>query len=272
MSISGATRLVALDIDGTLIAPGVSHDALPDGAMTEVIGELIESGVIVVLATGRMYPGTLRIAHHLGVTQPLICQQGAATLDLDGRVLRRCVIDPTIALEVADFAEQAGWPYAWFDSERYFVSKANHASQYFADVSGVSVEIHHSPKSADVQAVGIDIISSREHAGAIHGELQQRYGNRVQLLDFGLVTAVHGADASKGQAVAALADELGIDAAGVLAIGDSANDESMLRWAGHGAAPEHCDRYARAAADEVLAGSGVDGVVKLLQGLLTARS
>jgi hydroxymethylpyrimidine pyrophosphatase-like HAD family hydrolase len=79
------------------------------------------------------------------------------------------------------------------------------------------------------------------------------------------VTAVHAPEASKGKALSVLAKELGIQRSEVLAIGDSVNDVSMLLWAGHSAAPEHCYHYARAAADEILPGAGVDGVVARLQ-------
>ncbi|MFK7915406.1 MAG: HAD family hydrolase [Pseudomonadales bacterium] len=260
-------KLVALDIDGTLLAPGVKPTALPDSAMTDAVQSLMAAGVTVALATGRMYPGTVRIAEHLGITQPLICQQGASTHALDGTLLHNRSIDHDIARELAAFAVSEGWPYAWFDHERYLVSEPNPASQYFAEVSGVAFEEHAAPHESDVVPVGIDIISTREHAGAIHAGLQERYGDRVELLDFGLVTAVHAAQASKGTALAALAGELGYSAAQVLAIGDSANDASMLRWAGHGAAPEHSDRYARNAADEILTGAGVDGVSSLLRTL-----
>lgn len=261
-------QLVALDIDGTLLAPGVEPTALPDAAMTQAVEGLMAAGITVVLATGRMYPGTVRIAEHLGIRQPLICQQGASTHALDGTLLHGRAIDPDIARELAAFAEADGWPYAWFDHERYLVSEPNPASQYFAEVSGVSIELHATPQQSDVVPVGVDIVSTREHAGAIHDGLLARYGERVELLDFGLVTAVHAADASKGRALAVLAGELGLATSQVLAVGDSANDESMLRWAGVGAAPEHCDRYARGAADRILTGNGVDGVAALLRELI----
>ena len=51
----------------------------------------------------------------------------------------------------------------------------------------------------------------------------------------------------------------------ILAIGDSVNDASMLTWAGHSAAPEHCDHYAQGAATEILPGPGVSGVAALLR-------
>jgi Cof subfamily protein (haloacid dehalogenase superfamily) len=264
-------RLIALDIDGTLIPPGAQHTALPDANLTNTIARLIEAGIEVVLATGRMYPGTASIAKHLGITHPLICQQGAATLKLDGQIIRQCAIDQEIAHELADYAMEEDWPYAWFDAKRYLVSAPNPASQHFADVSGIEFEIHDTPQHSGVIASGIDIISTSEHSTAIHRLLETRYGARVELLDFSSVTAVHSAEASKGKAVAQLAQDLGIDRSHVLAIGDSVNDASMLNWAGHSAAPEHCDAYARAAADEVVKGEGVEGVTALLKALLKSQ-
>ena len=41
-------RLVALDIDGTLLAPGVPVDAVPDAAMTEAVHALRDAGIVVV--------------------------------------------------------------------------------------------------------------------------------------------------------------------------------------------------------------------------------
>jgi hypothetical protein len=37
------TQLVALDIDGTLIAPGAGHEAVPDAEMTDAVGRLLEA-------------------------------------------------------------------------------------------------------------------------------------------------------------------------------------------------------------------------------------
>ena len=79
---------------------------------------------------------------------------------------------------------------------------------------------------------------------------------------------MHAPAASKGNALQALADELGIDRAHILAIGDSVNDVSMLQWAGQSAAPAHCDQYARGAAHEILEGDGVSGVVAKLREVL----
>ena len=237
--------------------------------MTEAIRNLHDAGIAVALATGRMYPGTAHIAKHLGIEQPLICQQGASVHESDGTLRHGCSIDSTIALELYEFAVTHGWSLAWFDSARYLVTSHTPQAEFFAQVSQVAIELNAEPHKSGVQATGIDIISTIEDSKDIHVLLEARYGSRITLLDFPSVTAVHAPDASKGNALDALSHELGIDRKDVLAIGDSVNDVSMLSWAAHSATPAHCDRYARDSAKEVLIGEGVSGVVNKLRSLIS---
>jgi Cof subfamily protein (haloacid dehalogenase superfamily) len=266
------TQLVALDIDGTLIAPGAGHEAVPDDEITDAVARLVEAGVVVVLASGRMYPGTLRIARHLGLDGPLICQQGASVHRLDGSLLHRFAIDAGIADQLVAFALEHDWPYAWFDAVRYLVSRPNDASAEYGRVSGVIPEYRADAHRTGVVPTGIDIISTLEHASGVHQYLAARFGDRINLLDFPSVTAAHAPEASKGNALALLAHDLGIERRAVLAIGDSVNDVSMLRWAGRGVAMPHSDRYAREAADEMLDGNGVSGVAPLLRSISSAAA
>lgn len=261
-------RLIALDIDGTLIPPGGGHQALPDAELTDVIGRLVQAGVVIALASGRMFPGTLRIAQHLRLTSPLICQQGSTVCLPSGEITHQFSLAPDIAHELVEFAQEEGWPFAWFDALRYLASLPNRASEEFGLVSGVQPEYRDNPHLSGIDPTGVDIISTQEHANGIHRLLESRYGDRVHLLDFPFVTAAHAAEASKGSALKLLADDLGIPQAQVLAVGDSVNDVSMLRWAGHGVTLPHCDRYARVAADEVLTDEGITGVAKLLRRVL----
>ncbi len=261
-------RLVALDIDGTLLAPGVDPQALPDEEMTQAVRDLIDAGVVVVLASGRMYPGTAHVGRHLGVGAPFICQQGASVHNEDGSIHYAYSIDADIAAELVSYAQTNNWSLAWFDAHRYLVTSHSDQADYFAAVSQVDVEVNPSPLTSGVRATGVEIISNRTKAADVHRELEARYGSRVTLLDFTSVTAVHAPPASKGNALAKLAGELNIRQADVLAIGDSVNDISMLSWAGASAAPMHADAPTKAAAKEVLDGIGVSGVAARLRAVV----
>jgi Cof subfamily protein (haloacid dehalogenase superfamily) len=259
-----AVKLVALDIDGTLLEPGVPHDAMPNDSIVEAVAALRSRGIIVMLATGRMYPGTAPIAHHLGIEETIICQQGASIHEPDGKLRHAFSIDEDIAAELYEFAVEHGYSLSWFDHERYLVTRKTPASEFFAALSGVEIEIHPRPQESGVKATGIDIVSNEKASKDVHRFLEARYGGKVALLDFTAVTAVHEPRASKGNALAMIASELGIAQSQVLAIGDGINDVSMLSWAGQSATPAHGDIFAKDSAKEVLTGDGVGGVVSRL--------
>jgi Cof subfamily protein (haloacid dehalogenase superfamily) len=257
-------KLVALDIDGTLLAPGVAHDALPEDDIVEAVAALQANDIVVMLVTGRMYPGTAPIANHLGLDEPMICQQGASIHAPDGGLRLGYTIDQDIAVELYEFAMSHEYSLAWFNHERYLVTRRSPASDFFAAVSGIEIEMHPRPVESGVKATGIDIVSNKKVSSDVHRLLEARYGNRVALLDFSTVTAVHDPRASKGNALAMIASELGVEQSQVLAIGDGINDVSMLAWAGHSATPAHGDAFAKDSAKEILEGEGVSGVVSRL--------
>ncbi|NEC93083.1 HAD hydrolase family protein, partial [Streptomyces sp. SID12501] len=104
------TRLVALDVDGTLM----SYDGVISAEVRQGVAALVEAGVHVVVATGRAVHSATRVAADLGLTTGyVVASNGAVTARLDpdepgGYALVRTVtFDPgpalrTLALELPD--------------------------------------------------------------------------------------------------------------------------------------------------------------------------
>jgi hydroxymethylpyrimidine pyrophosphatase-like HAD family hydrolase len=248
-------KLVALDIDGTLIPPAhYGHvDMWPDARITAAVSGLQDRGITVVLASGRMFPGTAAIARHLGLSTPVICQQGCSVHLLDGTTVHEFPIDSHAALDVVRYARECGHAYEWFNPLRYLVSSAGESAMQYGRVSGIEPEYMERPEESGVIPTGVGVISSRLMAPDVHRALVAEHGENLHLLDFPDVTVAVAADANKGHALSLICADLGIERHDTVAIGDSVNDASMLLWAGRGVALAHSDRYALDAADEVLA-------------------
>jgi hydroxymethylpyrimidine pyrophosphatase-like HAD family hydrolase len=70
----------------------------------------------------------------------------------------------------------------------------------------------------------------------------------------------------KGEALAFVTNRLGIGRESVMAVGDSMNDESMIRWAGWGVAMRNGDDRIKAMASFVTARTNEeDGVAELVE-------
>lgn len=259
-------KLVALDIDGTIVPTGSQGSALPDERVRRAITRLTDAGLLVVLASGRMFPGTQRIAACLGLRTPVICQQGCSVHLVDGTMLHEFPIEHRVAIEVVNYSRELGRAYEWFNPIRYLASAETEATRNYGRVSGITPEYRPDPERSGVRPTGVGVISNAEEAPGIHRELVSRYADALHVLDFPEVTVAVAPDANKGHALSLLCADFGIDRHDVLAIGDSVNDAPMLAWAGRGIAVAHADRYALDAADEILDG-GDDAVAALLESL-----
>ena len=92
---SRKARLVALDLDGTLLDRG---NVISDGN-TAAVREAVAAGIHIVFATSRWYVLAKRSADMLGVTAPIICHNGA---------LVRSPVDDARLLELSVPARRAG--------------------------------------------------------------------------------------------------------------------------------------------------------------------
>jgi Cof subfamily protein (haloacid dehalogenase superfamily) len=80
----------------------------------------------------------------------------------------------------------------------------------------------------------------------------------VELLPLGL---------SKARGLSLAARRLGLTAADTVAFGDMPNDLPMFEWAGYGVAMGNAHDLLKAAADEVTASNGEDGIALVLERL-----
>ncbi len=284
---SGGYRLLALDVDGTLL----------DGAGTlrwrtrEAVARAARSGLQPVLCTGRRYRRAREIARELALEVPLVCNSGALVKDPAGpRTLWRADLAPeTLAAVLAVFAEHGHLAVSFTDHDDpaapdLLVLRYPAGRPEFDDY--VRLNLEHAridPGWVDRHAVEatphFHLCAIGTHPGmlALQASLHHRMAN--QIVTFvqrspryrGWMCEVLHPEASKWSAVMHLAGLWGIRADQVCAVGDDRNDEPMLRGAGLGVAMGHAPPEVRAAADRVIGDHDSEALADLIDELIALR-
>jgi hydroxymethylpyrimidine pyrophosphatase-like HAD family hydrolase len=259
-------RLVATDLDGTL----VRTDGSVSPATREVLAELDRRGVPVVIVTARPIRWMDDLWPLVGRHGLAVVSNGAAVVEVraDGdhrvRDVRGIGVEAGLALveAVRKAAPEASFAVecvsglvrdpSYVEAERFPAGSPVGELAHLWTEPGLKLLVKHdAPDPADfrdrvVAAVG-------EHATA------------TWTLD-GLVE-ISASGVTKATALARVAEELGVPAAGVVAFGDMPNDLPMLSWAGTSYAMANGHPDVRAAADHVAPGNDEDGVAGVLVGL-----
>jgi hydroxymethylpyrimidine pyrophosphatase-like HAD family hydrolase len=261
------TRLVALDVDGTLL----SYDGVASDDARAAVRALTDAGVHVVLATGRSLLATMEAVAEIGLTDGmLVCSNGAVVARLDAEaeagyeVLSVTTFDPAPALR-AIALELPGALYAVENlGVGYRVSGAFPDGELAGLVEHVTFD---ELLAAPVTRV---IIRSPHSTPEEFHELVERVGLREVSYAVGWTAWLDLAPGgvSKASALEEVRRRLGVEPFETMAVGDGHNDLAMLQWAARGVAMGHAPEALREAADEVTGTIDDDGVVVVLRSVL----
>ena len=112
-------RLIAVDIDGTILNSSSELSARTRNALRSAIS----SGMIVVAATGRMYPSALPVIREIGIKHPSIFYNGAVVRDpLSGKTLLEKGVGRDLTAEILSFYRQQGWYIQIYSDDRLYVT------------------------------------------------------------------------------------------------------------------------------------------------------
>lgn len=266
-------RMVASDLDGTLLAPPGVVAAPEDDAVGRMgmvsprtrtaLDALRDRGIEVVAVTGRpprWVPG-------LGLGSGLaICSNGALVLDLaTGQLVRERTLDPDVAVEIVhrlralhpegmmavELPDGVGMEQAWHERVP----------------RGVALQVGPAEELC-VRPVAKVLLKVPGTSGDAYID-----GAAEAVGDLGVVTAsgrlelveVSAPGVDKATTLALVCEERDIDAAQVVAFGDARNDIPLLAWAGTAVAMGHAPDAVRAVADQVTGTNAEDGVATWIE-------
>ena len=260
--MTAAPRLVASDLDGTLVRSDLSVSQ----RTRAVLARVEEAGALFVMVTGRPPRWMADVARQSGHRGLAVCANGALIYDLHTeRVVRATRIDPAAArdlvqvlrAELPDIAFAVEKGLDGFGREPSYLPRWDNGEVVVAPVdelvsSGVVKLL------ARVEGTGSDDLLAR--ARAVVGELAEcTHSSADGLLE------ISAAGVSKASGLASLADEWEIAASDVIAFGDMPNDLPMLTWAGRSVGMGNAHPDVLAVVDEVTGSNDDDGVAQVLE-------
>ncbi|NLM78955.1 MAG: HAD family hydrolase [Ruminococcaceae bacterium] len=274
LSVSGSRyRLVATDIDGTLIDRGglVSVENLA------AIEALRECGVAFTLVTGRTDRQARIYVKQLQVRLPIIACNGA--------VIRDCATDQVIAstpvgikdvMVLHDYLSRQGHDYICYTPDTVYYPAGSRRIELFVQYNRLQEQHGEQPitllpltdkvlaDSAEDFVKMLAVLPDPEKMDALRRLLQEKT-TCVGEQSGDVVVDIMKAGVSKGRALQLLADRLHIAMDQVVALGDQENDISMLRVAGLGVAMGNAMPAVKAAADVVTLDHEQSGVAQAIR-------
>lgn len=238
-----AVRLIAIDIDGTLLD---SQWQLPE-ANRRAVAEATSLGIEVVLVTGRRFDFALPVARKLACPLTLIVNNGALIKSQDGtthlrhllaRETARQVLEATAAWRngtavVFDRPRESQVVFEnldWNDPSRreYFTRNR----EFLAQISPLQDCLTEDP--IQVMLTG-QVAPIREAERALESaSFRAEFALAVTVYesrDFSMIDVINPV-CSKGAALAEWASARGLTRDQIMAIGDNHNDREMLSFAG----------------------------------------
>ncbi|MFQ3547110.1 MAG: Cof-type HAD-IIB family hydrolase [Termitinemataceae bacterium] len=262
-------KLIALDLDDTLL-----RDDLTISFHTRnVIKKIEEQGVLVVLASGRSPKAMERYARDLALHKRpgyLICNNGTTVLESHtGTVVEEFLLPTEAAQAVFDLVDAEGFPVQIYDEDTIYVSRRNEYADIDQKLTGlrqVVVENFRGLIATGIQKMVIP--GDPMLLQPLEVLMKSVIGDRVTIFTSKpYFLEILPPAAGKGEALAIVAQRLGLSPSQVMAIGDSMNDESMIRWAGVGVAMVNGDPRIKAIAARITKKSNQDdGVADFLEG------
>jgi len=251
-------RLIALDLDGTLLGP----DSRVGEEDTQAVVAARDAGIHIILNTARWHGIAQRTARRLEITDPMICMSGAHVQAPDGEELLHLKIPTDIAREIAQACDEG----------EYETYSTVGGVTYMRTPWEAQIDVQRLPKDMRLARTHLEhitepatgfVVFGSEAVDALRYTFAERYADR---LAFPIGTGVQryvtitAGPADKGTALRVVLDHLGVAPEEAMAVGDAEPDLDMFAVAGVGVAMGNAIDSVKEQADAVAPSNAEAGV------------
>ena len=263
-------RLIALDIDGTL----VGEDLVIGERTLAAIAEATRRGIATSLVTGRMATSAVPFAEALGLTGPIVAQQGAMVRTMPaagskrpGRLLYHRPLTPDVTVEIVRWCLERDLTPHFNYLEWMIVGSTEERLEEYRLFVGDRLRLVSDVLARAARPVTkVVAIGEGDHSLDVLDEGRAHFAGRAEVtLSHPRFLEFLAPGVSKGMGVRWLARRLRVPLEQCIAIGDQYNDLEMISEVGHGVAMPSAPAAVQAAARYVAPPVGDEGAAQMIE-------
>ncbi len=278
-------RLIAIDMDGTLLNPSGKVSDRTRAAVRRVVG----AGFRVCFATGRNWNEARPVIKSVDHLDFAVFVGGALVVDtVRDVVLHRTTMHGSLAREICSFFETRGIAVEvlqdfsvtgsdYLITDGLPMDPATEMWMTLTDAVVHRVSTLASDENVHQHTLRVNIVAKPDVTKEVGDELEAVFGDRIvfHAMPVGTlgvnVLEVFDPLVSKWQGLLKVAGATGIDPRQIIAVGDAMNDVAMIKSAGLGVAMGNAEEPVKAVAGRVIGSNADDGLAVFLEELAAGR-
>lgn len=266
-------KMIAIDIDGTLVN---SHKELTN-RVKAAISMVKEAGIKVVICTGRPYSGVNPLLQELNldgqIDQYVVCFGGAAIYVTAGELIYEQPLTYEDYVDLEALSRKLNIHFHAVSTNRLYTANRDIGDYTLYEANLVSLGIsYRTPEEMKgiklIKAMFIDDAKILDAAIAQQELFKPLTKRLVFTKSAPFYYEVNTVGVSKAHALRVLCNKLNLTSKNVMAIGDEANDLSMIKFAGHGVAMANAIVDVKKVAQEMTTDNNHDGVAVAIENIL----
>ncbi|WP_188205299.1 sugar-phosphatase [Desemzia incerta] len=262
-------KLIAIDIDGTLLTP----EKIISERVKETLLKAKEAGIKIVLSTGRPLPGATDYLTALELTNKgdyAITYNGALVQDThSGEVLANHTLDINDFHRIEEMSRKVGVHYHTTTQDAMYTSNKDISAYTVREAMLVNMPLKFRTVEEMDESIAISKMMMIDEPAVLDEGIKQlpkEFLDRYTVLrSEPFYLEILNPSASKGQALKSLIDILGLTPDEVMAIGDNENDLDMIQFAGMGVAMGNAVPIVKENATYITDTNANDGVATVIE-------
>lgn len=280
--------MIAIDLDGTLLdrRGQVSQENLA------AIAKAQRAGVMIVPCTGRGWREARAVLQRLSGVEVGVFVTGAVVSQIQsGQSLDLAMIEPHLAMQLVRFLDHLPEAVLVFRESSlcghdYLVTgkgTLTAATQWWFEMTGATVHFQEAVTTTDMHhTLRVGTVASPQRIERLGQQLREAFADQVFIQSFEAVTSsdptrsvhileIFASGVDKWRGLSWIADQHGIEASQIAAIGDQSNDLAMLDSAGCGIAMGNAVEAAKSVSDHETLDCDQHGVAYAIEQLLAGQ-